>query len=446
MKIAIYTLTHQRDKFIDGLLAEELRRYGHEVVIRGYIYGARESICYEKPDAIIHPMPGGQYKMDTIEKCKEWGVRVIVRRGEAGMGRKQFEALDDIRKSIILGNWNYSPYIDLELVWGQEFADIIAGQGHMPADKIKVCGAFAFDPYFQHECQKDNISPRKPTILFATGFSTADCRSEYVECGIPEDSDYHGILHKVHCDARDVWLDAIERLVENYSEEWAFELKVRPGESVMEYIDVIPECVKIHREDAPSSVVLRTVDILIHSGSTLAIEAHLLGIPSFNFFGVNPDPLLSNISPKMELYTELEFALRRTVPGQSNINEPVYLELQEHLYGKIDGKACQRAAKYIDEHLEGKVIKNTSPMTWPKEAKYLTDGINLTKQEGDTRWTCPCCRNTFWGEQVGVHNCPYCGMKVERTMVKPTGPIPSRSNGKPWFLGEKTLKTKSVVK
>ena len=71
MKIGIYTLTDQRDKYIDGLLAELLRKYGHEVVVRSYIYGARESITYEKPDAIVHPMVGGEYKMDTVRKCKE---------------------------------------------------------------------------------------------------------------------------------------------------------------------------------------------------------------------------------------------------------------------------------------------------------------------------------------------------------------------------------------
>ena len=47
MKIGIYTLTEQRDEYIDNLLAEKLREYGHEVDVRNYISAARESICYE---------------------------------------------------------------------------------------------------------------------------------------------------------------------------------------------------------------------------------------------------------------------------------------------------------------------------------------------------------------------------------------------------------------
>ena len=311
MKIAIYTLTNQRDKHIDEMLAEKLREKGHKVVVRNYVYGARESICYEKPDLIIHPMVGGEYKMDTVEKCHQWGIHVIVRRGEAGQGREQFDALDDNRKDLILGHWDYSPFVDLELVWGNEFADIIAEQGWMPRNKLKACGAFAFDPYF--EKTNDIPIPRKPTILFATGFSTADSMPGYCETGLPEESDYHNELHKIHLEARTVWLEAIDRIVKDHSDEWDFELKVRPGETALVYKDKVPACVKIHPEGTPSSTVLRSVDVLIHSGSTLAIEAHLLDVPSFNFFNVNPDPLLSKVSQMTWLWKDLEFAIKRVL-------------------------------------------------------------------------------------------------------------------------------------
>lgn len=432
MKIGIYTLTQQRDRFIDGMLAEELRKFGHEVVVRSYIHGARESICYEHPDVVVVPMIGGEYKMDTVQKCKEWGIEVIVRRGEAGMGRDQFDKLDDNRKTLILGNWDYGPYVDLELVWGPEFAEILAEHGHMQIEKIKACGAFAFDPYFVKD---PTVYPdRKKTILFATGFSTADCRPGYCETGLPEGSSYHEELQKIHADARTVWLEAIDNLVRDYSDAYDFELKVRPGETPVVYADKVPSCVKIHSEGASSSEVLKTIDVLVHSGSTLAIEAHLLGVPSFNFCNVNPDPLLSKVSPMTNLYEELEFMLSRAMIGFSQINMDVLCELEDHLYGPIDGKACNRAAKFIDEHLESimflssRLPKNI-PDTWPEEAKYFVGGdkIHLEKQEGDFRWSCPCCRVIFWGEKEGTCNCPYCNMKIDRTTVKSGEKIPSRS-------------------
>lgn len=420
MKISILTLTGQRDKYIDNLLAEHLREYGHDVTVRNYIYAGRETMCYEKPNVVVHPFPGGQYKYDFVKMCKKWGIEVIVRRGEAGMGRVEFEALDKNRKTLILGNWDYSPYVGLELTWGQDFTDILAEQGCMPATKLRTCGAFAFDPYFSPDCRRDENHER--TILFATGFSTCDCRSEYCELGLPEGSDYHEQIYAIHRRARDEWINAVRELVKWFGKDWRFELKVRPGEMEDEYKEKLPDSVKIHPQTSSSSEVLKNIDILVHSGSTMAIEAHLLNIPSFNFCNVNPDPLLASVSPMLETYNELEWNLARANIYQSNINESVYEQLQEHLYGKIDGKACERAAHEINEHIRYKTIKTKIPNTWPKTTKYHEDkeNIHLEKQDGDARWVCPCCRNVYYTKPFGLAKCPFCGMTIE--MSKPPAP------------------------
>lgn len=411
MKIAIFTLCGQRDEFIDNLLAEHLKELGHEAVVRNYIYAARESVIYDKPDAIVHPMPGGQYKYDFIKQCQEWGVEVIVRRGEAGMGREQFEKLTEDQKSIILGNWDYSPYVDLELTWGQEFTDIIAEQGWMPATKMRTCGAFAFDPYFQPDFKRN--TDHEKTVLFATGFSTADCRQEHCELGISEDSDYHQKIYAKHRRARDTWIEAIKELVEYFSDMFRFELKVRPGEMTTEYEEKLTG-VKIHPQESSSSEVLRNVDILVHSGSTMAIEAHLLGMPSFNFCNVNQDRLLAKVSPNLSNYRELEWNLTQARINHSNINKKALYELQEHLYGLMDGKACKRAAWYIHEHIDKLMLKTTDiPDAWPKTTAYLEEGVHIEKQEGDARWLCPGCRNFYYATPYGITKCPYCGMPIE---------------------------------
>lgn len=409
MKIAIYTLTKQRDGYVDNSIAEKLRGHGHEVIVRNYINAASESVCYEKPDVIVHPMPGGQFKLDFIKQCKEWGIEVIVRRGEAGMGKQQFDNIDDNRRSIILGNWDYSPYVDLELTWGQEFTDILAEQGHMPADKLRVCGAYAFDPYFEPVASRPD---RKKTILFATGFAAADSREEYCECGIEEGSDFHAELYSLQCETRAKWLDAIRELVKWWRDDYDFELKVRPGEVTSAYLKL--DGVKVHSQLSSSSEVLRNVDVLVHSGSTMAIEAHLLGIPSFNFCNINPDPLLAQVSPMLETYKELEFNLARAIPGQSNINEAVFHELQEHLYGPIDGKACERAAGFIHEHISSKEIKTSIPNAWPKVVRYPSEGVHAKKQKGDHWWLCVCCRRVFWTvPSMEIAKCLYCGMSTK---------------------------------
>ncbi len=418
MNISILTLARQRDKIIDDLLAEELSKHGHTVTVRNFINAGRETITYEKPDVVVVPMPGGQYKLDFIKKCKSWGIQIIVRRGEAGMGIDQFDKLDGERQTMILGNWNYQPYVDLELTWGQEFTTILADRGWNPV-KRRVCGAFALDPYFKHESR---IAPdRRKTILFATGFPTADCKAEYCECGLPETSSYHEEIYDLHRSARDKWIDAINRLVKWFGHDWAFELKVRPGELTKEYLETLSSAVKVHPVQAPSSEVLRDVDILIHSGSTLAVEAHLLDIPSFNFCNVNPDPLLSKVSPVIESYEELEFNVSRATPGRSNINEDVFHELKTHLYGVIDGKACERAAKHIHEQINGKLVRTKIPNVWPKEVLYHEDKENIfiEETEGCMRWDCPCCRESYYVKpEIDETKCPYCSMVIKKAKNK----------------------------
>jgi len=401
-------------------LAECLRKLGHEVNVRSYIYAGREAVCYEKPEVVIHPMVGGQYKLDFVKKCKEWGCEVIVRRGEAGVVSNIFEDMSSDRQRLILGNWNYGPYVDLELVWGWEFARLLACKGWMPIDKLKACGAFAFDPYFAPGFERDRNHQR--AILFATGFSTCDCRSDYCECGLPEESGYHEEIYALHRAARDKWIASIKKLHQRYGSSWLFELKVRPGEMEEEYVTEFGDIVKIHPQMSSSSEVLKKVDLIIHSGSTMAIEAHLLGIPSFNYINVNPDPFIAGVSRNVETYDELEKLVGQTDTDRSNINYAILRQIEEWLYGhKIDGKACERAANFIDTHLKGRKIETNIPNTWPKTTEYLEEDVHLEKQKGDGRWICPCCRNVYYAAPNGITRCPFCSMQIQMTSKAPVG-------------------------
>ena len=415
MKILIMTLCGQRDRVVDDLIADHLRTCGHEVYVHNYAMAGFQSVPYVKPDVVISPFPGGEFKNEFVKRCKQWGIEVIVRRGEAGASKEIFEKMDTERQSIVIGNWDYSPYVDLELTWGQEFTDILAEKGCMPAEKLKACGAFAFDAYFLPETKRDENHEK--TILFATGFSCADTREEQSDCGLPEGSPYHKVLYDLHSKGRNLWIRTIKELAKWFSEQWRFTLKVRPGEYVGEYAKEFGDSVKIYPLMTSSIDALKETDILVHSGSTMAIEAHLLGIPSFNFHNINPDGLLASVCPRLETYRELEWNLARANIHQSNINEAVYNELQKHLYGKIDGKACERAAKYIDEHIKDKKIETDIPDEWPKEANFLRDGVHTEKQEGDIRWACPVCKKFYYVKESEQYaKCPYCGVNIKRKL------------------------------
>lgn len=416
MKILILYLTGQRDKVVDNLIANHLRALGHEVHVHPYMDAGRESVPYLKPDVVVHPFPGGQYKVDFLKKCKEWGCLVVIRRGEAGASRTVFEKLTPSQQTLMMGNWDYGGYVDLELCWGTEFMGIIAEKGHVPIRNLRACGAFAFDTYFRNNSRSRN---RKKMVLFATGFSAADSRVEYCECGLPRDAEYHKNLYNLHVRNRVIWLDAIRCLHEEFNSTWDFSLKVRPGERTNEYIEKLGDIVKVYPQNYPASDALRESDMLIHTGSTMAMEAHLLNMPAFNFGNLNPDRVLANLSP-LAIYEDLRKAFQEVDVDRSNVNWPVFYELQNHLYGEIDGAACDRAALFIHNLIVTRQVEHQTniPDTWPKEVMYLAPGVMTEdpKKKGLPGWTCPACKGHWWTERkILMADCPWCGMTCERT-------------------------------
>lgn len=416
MRIVFFSLTGQRDTLVDKRIAEFLRAKGHEVYVHNYASAATQSSTYLKPDVIIYPMAGADYKLNFMKYSREWGCINIVRRGEAGASRESLAKMDKDRQIITIGSEDYSPYVDLELVWGQEFKDILVEHGKMPEDKLKVCGAFAFDLYFLPQYWRAvNLTIHK-TVLFATGWSCADGMPHLVECGLPDDSEYQTVLYKRHREGRDLWIDSIRKLKQNLpKKEFSFELKVRPGERTDEYRKAFGDTVNIYPEQHSAIDALRCADILVHSGSTMALEAHFLRIPSVNFNNVNSDELLASVCPKVETCEELEQFLRTVDIQQPNIDQDVFNQLQEHLYGKIDGRACERAAGYIHDYIKDQKVKTHIPDQWPKDARYQEEGIHLEQEEGDRRWCCPCCKNFYFAVMTNsrITKCPYCGMSVK---------------------------------
>jgi surface carbohydrate biosynthesis protein len=418
MKILFLYLTGQRDKDVDTLIGSHLKQMGHEITVHPYMDAGRESVPYLKPDVVVHPFPGGQYKVDFIKKCKEWGCMVVIRRGEAGVSLRTFLALDPDRKKIILGNWPYGKYVDLELTWGQEFTNILAQHGHVPIMNMRPCGAFPFDFHFLKDCIRFRNRPK--TVLFATGFSTADCVVDNCECGLPDGADLHKELYKKHTKTRAIWIKAIKELHSRFSTSWKFTLKVRPGERVTEYVKELGDIVKIYPQTYSAIEALKQTDLVVHSGSTLAMEAHLMKMPSVNFCNVNPDPMLANLAPRAESCEDLAKHFQDTDLDDTNVNWSVFYDLRHHLYGEIDGQACKRAAIEIQKLIESRKAKHHTeiPDVWPLEPLYHNDPDHIVLQDPKNSddylfWLCPCCKGRFWStSEIRITDCPWCGMAI----------------------------------
>jgi len=195
-------------------------------------------------------------------------------------------------------------------------------------------------------------------------------------------------------------------------------LKVRPGERVTEYVEALGDIIKIYPQTYSAHLALRDTDMLIHCGSTMAMEAHLLMMPAFNYWNVNPDKILANLSPGSLNGDIISEAFRTIDVESTNVNWNIFYELKNHLYGNIDGNACRRAAYAIQEHIhQTGEIRTNIPDTWPLEPLYLTDDVMIEEpDEPCPKWLCPACKGRWWTQdKIMMADCPWCGMTVERT-------------------------------
>ncbi len=385
-RILLFVVKKQRDLFIDLILRYWLEELGCEVIMRSLDDMPENSILELLPDAVIWGAKTTRYQMQLARFAADRNILSIVKREEPSSYR-DWEKMVPTRKTWLLGLWDYSPLVDLELLFGKEFAEIISTFGYMPRAECKAVGAMSMDPYFipnldevfpskEVFCERIGISAHKKIMLFASRYCYAD--REDPETAIPEALGKQGLsadsapevnrIINLDKAGRKLWLDYIKQLYNNKNDEWEFILKVHPGEKADEYVEYfrennlhIPVVLEGHMVE-----MLNYIDLLIHATSTTALEAHLLNIPSINLCDQEPDasPLVT-LSPIAKSFDDLDILISNIDLKCSNANKNNVAKLENELYGKMDGKACQRAAQLIDQFI-GSV--NTKPFRYPNDS------------------------------------------------------------------------------
>ncbi|MCK5018773.1 MAG: hypothetical protein KAS32_17050 [Candidatus Peribacteraceae bacterium] len=429
MKILILTASPQRDTIIDRQLKDELSKRGHEVWVRPCLREGRKSVLELLPDIVVTPPIRNPYSRDFVETCKGWGIGVITRHTEASCSWQDFNAMDAQDKNHnILGLFRYN--VDAEIVWGKDEAEILTRRGcKFP---IIPVGSLAVDAYFNKEiiqeyanretfAQKLGIDPKRKTALIGSswGFadSAPDLRIDEINTYFKED------------EGRDNYIAFIKELKKKLN--WNIILRPHPGVDIAEYkkqLDVPIET------EMPAIEMLCNCDLLVHSGSTMAMEAHFLGLPAYQFGDVNrkftnnwfqkPDSPLSRISPHI---TNVDEMLAYEYKKESNADKDVLNELAEGRYGLMDGKATSRACDVIEK------VKGSFKVCWPKaHVDYDLPHVFKSSELATTKSFCNICGRTFeilnqlWFDKtckgLGLKqtelpehiHCPNCGSRMFR--------------------------------
>ncbi len=406
-RILLFVVKKQRDLFIDLILRYWLEKLGYEVIMRSLDDMPENSILELLPDAIIWGAKTTLYQMHLARFAADRNIVSIVRREES-LSYNEWNIYNSTIKSWFIGLSDYSPFADLELTFSEEFAEIISTHGHMPREKCKAVGAMCMDPYFitnldrispskEDFCKMLGISPNKKIMLFASRWSLADrdpsgAIPEAISSPIQRTDSLPDVNRAVNLEKehRKLWLEGIRQLYNNKGDDWDFIIKVHPGEKCEAYEKFFQEnkmCVPVFVEGYMAEI-LNNIDLLIHAGSTTAIEAHLRNIPSISFCPTETKfSPIGKLSPVAMNFRELNILISNVRLGHSNANIEVALKAINSFYGRLDGNACQRSAHLIDQLIKQ---KDTSPFRYPndkfKPGIIKVDdpyGQNVTQEEID---------------------------------------------------------------
>ena len=435
-KILILSASPQRDSEIDKILSEKLTALGNEVWVKACLREGRDSVLDIKPDVVVMPPIRNPYSRDFVNQCKDFGCSVATRHTEPSIAWEDYKVITAAEKAMILGQYAYNA--EVELVWSEDEAQILKGRGcQFP---IIPVGAFVADVYKQDDfnnkfmgreafCEKHKLDKDKKTILLSSAWGFIDSSPDLQIDGQREASaDEKG---------REIWIDMAKQVHEKFKDMWNILVTLHPSVGIGQYKEELePLGIEIDT-DSTAVELLKNCDMLVHAGSTMGIEMHLLNKPAFQFGDVNnlvganwwqrSDAAISRVSPHCDSIDKLIEALDKS-PDTSNANPDTIKELEEGRYGSLDGKASDRAAEEINK-LEG-----SFKYCWPHSPHDYTQPLIKKSAEGlVTRATCGICKKPFVvlsvdginkiNEQFGITTkipqkqdtlCAHCGARFFR--------------------------------
>lgn len=411
-KICIFSNLPQRDRATDERIAYFLRREGFEVRVAPFLPDNRNHIMFWQPHIIILPEARCEYTISLAKKFREWGGIAIARRTEGGAAWDAWKVMGQDEKNTVIGAWPYD--LDLEIVWSHDFKKLMGKYGYLPANRIYAAGGFPFDLYFV------NKKPPKPkgrkNLMFASGWGHADRTPGYNVPEAPPGSSIHKDAYDRNVKGRKEWINMLKKVCgELKGDGWDFYLRIKTGEYMKPYQEELKDTGIKLTTPCPAIVVLQHMDLLVHAGSTLGIEAHLYNIPALSYYGsLNHTPGYDrpHVSPDFENVDELLEAIKNLELNKSNADLDAIKKLEHDFYGKIDGNACLRAAKRITKLFKKKKQILNIPSIWPEETKeFDTPGV-LKQIE---QWVCECCKkSSFTPPGNDMVKCPWCGISLAR--------------------------------
>lgn len=414
-KIIIFTHNSCRDYCSDSLLAYELKQRGYMVWIKHFLRSDTAAITLIKPDIIFLPEARVEYTATIAQCCRNMGVKVILKPCEFGITEESLPSISDEYKRAIFGNIPLNDSIDLYLAWGPKMGEMTTKYAGISPEKVVAVGGYQFDQYFTPPPQLAKHGHGK-TVLFAAGFAYADRRPEF---SIPEaklGEELHGIMQATDAKKRGVWLNTLRSIAPKLKDRFHVQVKPHPGETTLVYHAVLKDAGIEIIDSKMGFISIQQPDIIVHAGSTMAYEAHLLGKPAICYENNNRDVIFSKISPGAASEDELLRMILETPLGESNANMDIVKKMEDDYFGAVDGKSYVRIAGEIDKLVERHrgAPGTTIPDVWKfgKKVNHPQKGMFTFID----RWDCAACGNYWYVAEARLVmvKCLFCGIACIR--------------------------------
>lgn len=405
-KIIVFSHNPARDRQSDSVFVAELKKRGHFVWLAKFLDDDAKRITTIKPDIIVLPEIRNEYTLHLANQCKSFSVQVVVKMCEFGITEESLPFITPEYNQAIFGRFDLNPCVDLFLAWGPKMKWQMEQYASIQSEKIIACGGFQFDHYFLPRPEIDRVN--KKTILFAGGFPYADKNKQFA---IPEalpDTAIQREFVEQDQQSRSRWLPVLRQFI-NEMPEWNVIIKPHPGERIEPYQEYLKGVSNpfILEYNEPGFITLLKADMLVHAGSTMGYEAHLLDIPAINLHNNCLDIIVSKISPRVFNYEDLLQFVYLCDGQHTSANKDILELMHRDYYGTVDGKGYLRICDAI-ETLPDVNCNVSDEWSYPKEFKYPSIGLI----EYAEQWRCDGCKNTYLvtEQNRSMVKCPYCGI------------------------------------
>ncbi len=351
-----------------------------------------------KPDVVIMPPIRNVYSRDFAGQCKEFGCAVVTRHTEPSIAWEDYKVAGAKDRAAIIGQFKYN--VDVEIVWSEDEVQILRSRNTV--FPVEFVGAFVADIYKQDDfdskfisreafCEKHKLDKDKKTILLSSAWGFIDSSPDLQIDGQREVS--------VDEKGRGIWIDMAKQVHEKFKDKWNILITLHPNIGLDFYKkELEPLGLEIDTESTAVEL-LKNCDMLVHAGSTMSVEMHLLNKPALQFGDVNSltganwwqrsDAAISRVSPHCDSIEKLIEELEK-FPDTSNANPETIKELEAGRYGAMDGKASERTAEIVNK-LEG-----SFKYCWPNSPHDYTQ--SLVRKDADDVLkvtTCGICKKDF---------------------------------------------------